>query len=76
MNYLVSIQMMKGKYSWFPIETILLNQVNIFIHTHYLITILDIMSVSVSAYTSTGLITPSSYINIGQLFKTHPNTHT
>ena len=35
---------------------------------------LDI-SVSNSAYTSTGLIIPSSFINTGESFKSHPNTH-
>jgi hypothetical protein len=66
---------MKGKYSWFPTVNILLNHVNIFIHTDCLITKLDIISVANSAYTSADLIIPSSFINIGQSFKSHPNTH-
>jgi hypothetical protein len=66
---------MKGKYLWFPIGNILLNQINIFIYTKFLITKLDIISVTVSAYTSTKLIIPTSFINIGKSFKIHPNTH-
>ena len=66
---------MKGKYPWFPIGNILMKQVNIFIHIKFLITKLDIISVSNSAYTSTGLIIPPSFINIGKSFKRHPNTH-
>ena len=64
---------MKGKYSWFPIRNILLNHVNVFIYTVYLITKLYILSASFSAYTATGLIIPASFINIGQTFKSHPN---
>jgi len=66
---------MKGNYSWFPIGNILLNYVNIFIHTEYLITKLDIISVANCTYTSTHLIIQSSFINILQYFKSHPNTH-
>jgi len=66
---------MKGKYSWFPTGNISFNQVNIFIITDYIITKLYIISVSVSAYTSTGLIIPPSFINIGKLFNSHPNTY-
>jgi len=33
------------------------------------------ISVSVSAYTSTGLIIPTSFINTEQSFHSHPNTH-
>jgi hypothetical protein len=36
---------------------------------------LDIISVSNSAYTSTGLIILPSFINTGQSFKSHPKTH-
>jgi len=36
---------------------------------------LDITSVSNSAFTSTNLIIPPSFINNGQTFKSHPNTH-
>jgi hypothetical protein len=74
MNCLISISIIKGKYPWFPIGNILLSQVNIFIHTELLITKLDIISVSVSAYT-TNMIIPPSFINIGKPFKSHPNTH-
>ena len=66
---------MKGIYSWFPAGNILLNHVNMFIYTDYLIKKLDIISVSVSAYTSAGLIIPSSFINIRKSFKIHPNTY-
>jgi hypothetical protein len=66
---------MKSKYPWFPIGNILLNQVNIFIHTEFLITKLDIISDSVSGYTSTNLIIPPSFINIGKSFRNHPNIH-
>jgi len=52
---------MKGKYSWFPIGNILLNHVNIFINTDYLITKLDIISVANCTYRATDLI-----INIRQ----------
>jgi hypothetical protein len=52
-----------------------LNQVNTFIHTLFLITKLYIISVSVSAYTSTNWIIPPSFIKIGKSFKSHPNTH-
>ena len=61
---------MKGKYSWFPIGNILLNHVNIFINTDYLITKLDIISVANCTYRATDLI-----INIRQWFKFQPNTH-
>jgi len=37
--------------------------------------ILYIISVSNSAYTSTRLIIPPSFINTGQSFKRHPNIH-
>jgi len=37
--------------------------------------ILDISSVSHPAYTSKSLNIPSSFINTGQSFKSHPNTH-
>ena len=53
----------------------LLNRVNVFVHTDYFITKLDIISVADSADTSTGWIIPSSFIIIGQSFKGHPNTH-
>ena len=66
---------MKEKYSLFPIGNILLNHINIFIYTDYLNKKLDIISVLDYAYTSTGLIIASSFINIGQSFKSHPNTH-
>jgi hypothetical protein len=56
---------MKGKYSWFPIVNILLNHVNMFIHTEYLITKLDIISVLNSAYASTDWIIPPIFIDIG-----------
>jgi hypothetical protein len=49
MNCLISIKIIKGKYFWFPIGNIFLNHVNIFIHTDYLITKLDTISVSKSA---------------------------
>ena len=75
MNCSISKSTMKGKYSWFPIGNILFNQVNIFINTDYIITKLVIISASVSAYTSTGLIIPPSFINIGHSFKSHPNTY-
>jgi len=52
---------MKGKYSWFSIGNILLNHVNIFIHTDYLITKLYIISIANCAYRATDLITPSSF---------------
>ena len=42
---------MKDKYSWFSIGNILLNHVNIFIRTDYLITKLDIICVANCAYT-------------------------
>jgi hypothetical protein len=66
---------MKDKYSWFPIANLLLNHVNIFIHTDYLITKLCIISAANNAYTSTDMIIPASFIYIGQSFKIHPNTH-
>ena len=75
MNCLVSISIMKGKYSWFPIENILWNHVNIFTHTDYLSTKLDIISVADCAYRATDLIILSSLINIGQAFKSDPNIH-
>ena len=65
---------MKGNYSCFPIGNILLNHVNVFIYTVYLINKLYIPSALFSAYTSTGLIFPSSFLNIGHSFKIHPNT--
>jgi len=66
---------MKEKYSWFPIGNIIWNHVNIFIHTGYLSTKLDIISVANCEYRETDLIIPSRFINIGQAFKSHPNTH-
>jgi hypothetical protein len=69
------MEIMKGKYSWFSIVNMLLNKVNILIHTESLITKLNIISVSVSAYTTTGLIIPPSFINTGQSYKSHPNIH-
>jgi len=65
MNCLICIQIKKGNYSWIPIGNMLWNNVNMFIHIDYLITKLDIISVSNSAYTSTGLIIPPSFINTG-----------
>ena len=75
MNYLISMSIIKDQYSWFPIGNIIWNHVNIFIHTESLITKLDIISVANCAYRATDLIIPSSFINIGQSFKIHPNTH-
>jgi hypothetical protein len=75
MNCLINISIIKSNYFWFPIINILFNYVNIFIHTEYLITKLDIIFVANFAYSSTGLIIPSSFINTGQSFKSHPNTH-
>jgi len=66
---------MKGRNSWFSIENISWNHVNIFTHTDYLITKLDIISVANCAYRATDLIIPSSFINIRQSFKSHHNTH-
>jgi len=54
---------------------IILNHVNMFNNTEILITKLDIISVSVSAYTSIRLIIPLSFISTGQSFQCHPNTH-
>ena len=66
---------MKRKYSWFTNVNIILNHVNMFNITETLITKLDVISLSVSAYTSTCLIIPLSFINTGQSFHSHPNTH-
>ena len=66
---------MKVKYSWFPIGNVLFIQGNIFINRLTLITKLDVISGSVSACTSIGLIIPPSFINTGQSFHSHPNTH-
>jgi len=66
---------MKVKYSWFPIGNLLLIQVSIYINTETSITKLDVISISVSTYTSIGLIIQSSFINNGQSFQSHPNTH-
>jgi len=60
---------MKGKYSWFPTGNIIWNHVNIFIHTDYLSSKLDIISVANCEYRATDLIVPSSFINIRQAFK-------
>jgi len=49
-------------------------QVNKFINTETVITKLAVISVSVSAYKSTGLIIPPSFVNIGHSFQSHPNT--
>jgi hypothetical protein len=62
MNCLISIQITKGKNSWYLIGNILLNHVNIFILTDYLSTKLDIISVANSAYRATELIIPSSFL--------------
>jgi len=66
---------MKSKYLWFSIGNILLNHVNIFILTDYLIKKLYIISVANCAYRATDFIIPSSFVNIRQAFKSHPNTH-
>jgi hypothetical protein len=57
------MQVMKGKYSCFPIGNMLWKHVNMFKHTDYIMMKLDIISVSFSAYTSTGLMIPLSFIN-------------
>jgi len=66
---------MKGKYSSFTNGNIILNHVSMINNTEILITKLDVISVSVSAYTSICLIIPPSFINTGQSFHSHPNTH-
>ena len=75
MKCLICIQIMKGKYSWIPIGNMLWNNVNMFIHIDYLIMKLDIISVSNTACASTELIILPSFINTGESFKCHTNTH-
>jgi len=53
----------------------IIDHVNIFINTDYLIMKLDIISVSNSTNTSTNVIILSSFINTGQSFKSRLNTH-
>jgi len=52
-----------------------LDHVDISRHTDEFIKRLDITSVSIPAKTKTGLIIPTSLINTGQSFKSHPNNH-
>jgi hypothetical protein len=66
---------MKGKYSLFPIGNMLWNHANIFLNTDYLITKLDTIWDANCTYRATDFIITSSFINIGQAFKSHPNTH-
>jgi len=44
-------------------------------HTDELIKRLDITSASIPANTKTGLIIPTSLINTGKSFNSHPNNH-
>jgi hypothetical protein len=60
------MQIMKSKYSCIPIGNMLRKHVNVFKHTDYIMMKLDIISFSVSAYTSTGLMIPLSYIDAEQ----------
>ena len=50
-----------------------MNHIDISTHTDKLIKGLDIISVSILANTKTDLIIPTSLINTGQTFKSHPN---
>jgi len=66
---------MRGKYSWFPIGNMLWNHVNMFMRTVYWSKILVIAYVSIPAYTSTSMNIPPTFLNTGQSFKCHLNSH-